>query len=268
MDDKVAYRLHSHFGGLCQVGDIAPYVLVPGSKARVHQMAELWDDARVVADYHEFLIFSGEFKGVPISACSTGIGGVSVAIAARELIDLGAHTLIRVGVTGALLEDVPVGGAAIASGAIRRDRVSDFYLPLQMPALSSPEVLLALVSACQQRGVDFRVGITATTGSFYCGEGREGFNGYTQSWMGTLVDDFQRSGVMDWDTETATLFAVATAEGIRAGRINGVLESMLSDAFEPKAEERAVRASLDAVAILASWDESPNKRNEPLALPA
>jgi uridine phosphorylase len=258
---------HYRFGGGVQPGDIAPYVLVPGSKSRVLRLAGLWDSATLIAEYHEFLIYSGTLGGMPISACSTGIGGTSVAVAVRELIGLGAHTLIRVGVTGTLQETVVVGDLTIASAAVRSDRISDFYVPPEIPALSSHEVILALASACQSRGYKFHVGVTATNGTFYCGEGRPGANGYTQSFMTTIVDDFMRSGILDWDTETATLFSLAGWLGVRVGRINAVLDSPRSIQSDPQAEERAVQAGLEAMRILADWDRHKAATRQDYLLP-
>jgi uridine phosphorylase len=253
--DAPIFSFQRQFFGRVQPGDIAPFVLVPGSKGRVRQFATYLDRAVQIAETHEFLIYTGELNGVPVSACSTGIGGTSVAVAVQELVALGAHTLIRVGVTGTLQETVAVGDLTIATAAIRSDRISDFYVPHEIPALASHEIVLALAAACQRRQYTFHIGVTATTGTFYCGEGRPGANNYTQSFMATIVDDFARSGVLDWDTETATLFSLAGRFGVRAGRVNAVLDSPRSTQTDPQAEERAVQAALEAVKILADWDQ-------------
>jgi uridine phosphorylase len=266
MDDPVLSFQHRFFRRV-QPGDIAPFVLVPGSKSRVRRFASYWDRAVQIAETHEFLIYTGELNGVPVSACSTGIGGTSVAIAIQELVALGAHTLIRVGVTGTLQETVEVGDLIIATAAIRSDRISDFYVPKEIPALASYEIVLALAAACQRKQYTFHLGVTATTGTFYCGEGRPGANNYTQSFMTTIMDDFARSGVLDWDTETATLFSLASRFGVRAGRINAVLDSPQSTQTDPQAEERAVQAALEAVKILADWDRRKAVMEQACLLP-
>jgi uridine phosphorylase len=251
-ESNIPFHRRSAWG--VQRGDIAPYVFVPGSKSRVRQLAAAWDHAAPVAETHEFLIYTGELGGTPVSACSTGIGGTSVAVAIQELIAMGAHTLLRVGVTGTLQESVAVGDLTIASAAIRVDRISDFFVPPEIPALASHEVTMALAAACQKRKYSFHVGVTATNGTFYCGEGRPGANGYTQSFMSTIVSDFRLSGVLDWDTETAPLFLLASSLGVRAGRINAVMDSPRSSQTDPQAEGRAVSAALEAIRILADWD--------------
>ena len=267
MDPQQWQIVHREFGGQCKQGDIAPYVLVPGSKARTRRFASLWDDARLMADHHEFLIYSGTYEGIPLSVCSTGIGGTSVSVAIEELISLGGHTFIRVGVTGSLQRDIPVGMLTIASAAVRRDRTSCGFIPMAIPALASPEVTLALRSACIEKEFKFRIGITATSGTFYCGEGRPGYNGYSQKWMEAIVSDFQQAGIIDWDTETAALYAICLARGVRAGRINGVVDSVLGEAPDPSAEERAVEAALLGVSKLAAWDQENKPESLSLSNP-
>lgn len=258
---------HQYFGGMVEIGEIAPFVLVPGSKERVIQFTKYWDHSEKIADYREYLIYTGVYCGVSITACSTGIGGTAVNVAVEDLISLGAHTLIRVGVTGTLQEDISVGDVTLASAAIRADRISSFFVPPEIPALSSHEALLALSAACQKHNYRFHIGVTATNGTFYCGEGRPGAKNYSQSFMGTIVDDFVKSGVLDWDTETATLFSTAIMRGARAGRINGVLDSPRTKEKDPKAEERAVIAALDALLILAEWDQKKKVIGQYLLLP-
>jgi uridine phosphorylase len=136
--------IHSRFGGQCAPGDIAPYVLVPGSQTRVKRFAAAWDSSRKVAEHFEFLAYTGEMAGVPVSACSTGIGGRSVSIAVDELAELEAHTFIRVGVTGAIQPGVGVGDLVIASGAVRMDKTSEHYVFQEYPAVADFEVVAAL----------------------------------------------------------------------------------------------------------------------------
>jgi len=87
-------NVHDRFGGQASPGDVAPYVLVPGNKQRVEQFAAQWEKSRLIADHYEFILYSGEYAGFPISACSTGIGGTSVAIAIEQLAELGAQTFL------------------------------------------------------------------------------------------------------------------------------------------------------------------------------
>jgi uridine phosphorylase len=234
--------------------DIGTYVLVPGSKSRVSKICDLLENNTEIFNDHEFQLITGKYKGVLISACSTGIGGTSVAIIINELIKLGANTFIRVGITGAIQKTISVGDVTLASAAIRRDRISDLYLPLAVPAIASFEIINALSEACKIHHFPFHIGITATSGTFYCGEGRHGPDGYYQSWMKNIVNDYQAAKVIDWDTETATLYSIAMINGVRAGRINGVVDSISSNKVNLEGEERAVIASLEAITLLNEKD--------------
>jgi len=95
----------------CTKDDISPYVVLPGDPSRARRIGkEFLRNGRVVAENREFTTYRGEYKGIPITATSTGIGSPSTAIATEELINLGAKVLIRVGTCGgALKRDIPIG---------------------------------------------------------------------------------------------------------------------------------------------------------------
>ncbi|HHW14607.1 MAG TPA: nucleoside phosphorylase, partial [Firmicutes bacterium] len=85
----------------CLPGDVARYVLLPGDPARAKRIAARFDEARLVAENREFTVLTGSYHGLPVSVCSTGIGGPSASIALEELVRVGADTFIRVGSAGA-----------------------------------------------------------------------------------------------------------------------------------------------------------------------
>ena len=253
-ESRLSY-LHERFGGQCQPGDIAPYVLVPGSQRRVRQLAADWEDVTQVAQHYEFLILTGQMKSIPVTACSTGIGARSTCIAVDEAANLGGHTFIRVGVTGSLQANVKVGDLIIATGAVRMDKTADAYIPLAYPAVASFEVVTALIAAAEAFGFPYHTGIVATSASFYCGEGTSGFKGYRHTGMDAIVPDLQAARVYDWDTETAPLFTLSSLYGLRAGRINAVVDDPDTGLYNPIGEANAIKTALRAVEILAAADK-------------
>ena len=78
-------------------GEVGRYVILPGDPARVPVIAGYLDGAAQIAQNREYNLYTGTLDGVPVSVCSTGIGGPSAAIAVEELIKCGADTFIRVG---------------------------------------------------------------------------------------------------------------------------------------------------------------------------
>ncbi len=61
-----------HIG--CYKGDVARYVLLPEDPARTSIISKIWDSSQEVASHREYKTNTGVYKGVPISAVSTGIG--------------------------------------------------------------------------------------------------------------------------------------------------------------------------------------------------
>ena len=79
----------------CEAEDIARYVFVPGAHDRAKKIAAHFDDARLVSDSRGYMVYTGTVEGIPMTACSTGMGGPQVAIGIEELGHLGADTFIR-----------------------------------------------------------------------------------------------------------------------------------------------------------------------------
>src|SRR5690242_11148846 len=87
-------------------GDVGGYVLLPGDPARTDLIAKYFDHPQLVGQNREFRTWTGQLDKTPVSVVSTGIGGPSAAIAVSELLNLGAHTFIRVGSCGALQDSL------------------------------------------------------------------------------------------------------------------------------------------------------------------
>ncbi len=237
-------------------GDISRYVLMPGEVERASRIASSWDERRLVAQRREYVTYRGRYKGVDLTVVSTGIGGPAVAIAVEELLELGADTFIRVGSTGAIQDNIDIGDLIITVGAVRLDGTSAQYAPPTYPAVASYEVVLALVEAAESLGVRYHIGITASTDSFYVGQGRPGFGGYLPSWARDLIPDLRRMRVLNFEMESATLLTLANIYGARAGAVHAVFAQRVKDVFVPHAgEANAIRVANEAVKILSEWDK-------------
>ena len=105
-------------------GDVGKYVILPGDPKRCAKIAELFEDAHLVADHREFTTYTGYLDGEKVSVTSTGIGGPSAAIAMEELVRCGAEVFIRVGTCGGIRTDVKSGDLVIATGAVRMEGTS------------------------------------------------------------------------------------------------------------------------------------------------
>ena len=249
-------------------GDVAKYVLLPGDPGRVSFIASFWDSAEKMGENRQYVTYTGKVDGVPISCCSTGIGGPGVAIAVEELARCGADTFIRVGTAGGFQDYVEVGDVAIADAAVRLEGTSRTYVRTEYPAVASYDVTLALIEAAAARKYRFAVGVTRSGDAFYSQRTpSNSFGGYWQSEMDGVLDDLARSNVVSGEMEASVIFVMARLFRLRAGCVCAVLDKVMQvrekganfdpmKDFEHKPEyiERASRTAIDAVKILSKWD--------------
>jgi uridine phosphorylase len=244
-------NVHRSFGGECESGDIAPYVLLPTSARQAEKASKYLETARKVAEHYEFSIYTGEFAGAPVSVCSTGIGGMSVSIAMEELARLGAETFLHVGLATPLATDVEaaIGLLTIAQGAVRLDGTSDDYARPEYPAIADFEVVMAAVAATEALQLPYRLGIVASglpTPSWSSRLSRQETHPAQHLWT--------QAGVFGGSGEEATIFVQASLFGLRAGSVTIYPTIAAGEELHPEVEESVLEAGLEALHVLALWD--------------
>lgn len=244
-------------------GQVGSYVFLPGDPDRVPKIAKFWDSAHEVSSHREYRIWTGTVGGTMVSACSTGIGCPATAIAVEELSRIGADTFIRVGSCGSLIPDLDCGDLAISNAALRLDGTSKQYVEAEYPAAASYDVTLALVQAAEKLGKKYRVGYTASTDSFYVGQGRPGVEGYLPPHAERLVERLRRQHVITMEMEASTIFTLAGLYGFRSGCVLAVYANRSKDTFEVKGEEDACQVAVEAVRVLSRWDTDRRKAGRP-----
>lgn len=252
-------------------GQVAPYVLLPGDPGRVEMVAKYWDKATKVMSNREYITYTGEYKGVPISCASTGIGAPSTSIAMEELARCGATTFLRIGTCGTFQDWVQNGDIAIFDSAVRMDGASKLYAPVEFPAAANYEVVNACVEAAEGMGERYHVGTTRSADTFYARHAKPGssFGGYWQSSWASHFDDLKRMGVVAAEMEASLIFVLARVWGLRAGGISVVLDNVCQCAgesgnFEPEKAidhaasyiEKLCLAGCESVRILAKKDRA------------
>lgn len=230
------------------------YVLTPGDPDRVPMMASQWDEAVDIPFGRGYRVATGRYRDAEIGAFSSGIGGPSLEVALVQIAELGAETLIRVGTTGALREEIRPGDLVINEAAVRFDGTSQLYARPEFPAAASYEVTLALVEAAERLGVRYHVGVGATAASFYTGQGRPSFRGYLPAFAETLLPELQAAGVLNLEMEAATLFTLARIFGLRSGAVCAVVANRVTGEWEEAGIADACRVAAEAVSLLAEWD--------------
>jgi uridine phosphorylase len=198
-------------------GDVGRYVFLPGDPGRCARIAARFDDAREVARNREYTTWTGRLDGTEVSVTSTGIGGPSAAIAMEELVQLGAHTFIRIGTSGAMQPDIPSGTLAVVNAAIRDEGTTRHYVPEDFPAVADFQVTHALVEAATSAGVPHRVGVAQSKDSFY-GQHDPGRMPVAER-LGERWAAWVGAGAICSEMEAAALFVVASVLRVRAGAV-------------------------------------------------
>jgi uridine phosphorylase len=124
---------------------ISDIVIAVGDPGRVYSVSQYFDEVEFEMNKREFITHVGKYKGKRITVISTGIGPDNVEIVFTELdalvnIDLKTREpksrkkklkIIRIGTSGALQEDIPVGSHLVSDYAVGLDNLMSFYdLPM------------------------------------------------------------------------------------------------------------------------------------------
>ncbi|TDQ57656.1 uridine phosphorylase [Mesocricetibacter intestinalis] len=236
----------------------AKIAIVPGDPARSERIAAHMDKPKFLASSREFTSWLGYLNGVPVVVCSTGIGGPSVSICVEELAQLGVRTFLRIGTTGAIQPHIRVGDILVTTGAVRLDGASRHFAPLEYPAVADFACTNALYNAASALGIKPYVGISASSDTFYPGQERyDTFSAKIYpAYRGTL-QQWQDLQVMNYEMESATLFTMCAALGLRAGMVSGVIvnrtqQEIPDEATIKSTEEKAISVVIKAVTLLNS----------------
>jgi len=235
-------------------GEVADTVLLPGDTERVERITSLWDEYEEIANHREYRTATGIYESAPVSVTSTGIGAPSAAIAVEELAECGVDTVLRVGSCGAIQPEMDIGDLVITAGAVRQEGTSEAYVRESYPAVADHEVVSALVAAAERLGYDYHVGITASTDSFYAGQGRPGFDGYLPEKGEALLEELRDANVENFEMEAAAITTLANVFGLRAGAVCTVYANRTTGEFRTEGEGRAAETASLAAKVLARMD--------------
>jgi uridine phosphorylase len=180
---------------------ISETIIAVGDPGRVYSVSQYFDEVEFEMNKREFITHVGKYKGKRITVISTGIGPDNVEIVFTELdalvnIDLKTREpksrkkklkIVRIGTSGSLQEDIPVGAHLVSDYAVGLDNLMSFYdlpmddaeagiahdlhrktgLPFMPYVVRGSETLRDLIA-----GDDMIKGNTVTCPGFYAPQGR------------------------------------------------------------------------------------------------
>jgi len=234
-------------------GDVGEYVIVPGDPKRSEKIAAYFDNPKLIADSREYITYTGTLLGKKVSVCSTGIGGPSAAIAMEELVKVGAKYFIRVGTCGGMQLDVKSDDVVIATGAVRMEGTSKEYAPIEWPSVADYHIVNALADATRLLKYNYHVGVVECKDSFYGQHSPEKspvFYELLNKW-----EAWCRLGCLASEMESAALFVVANALGVKAGTVLHVVANQEREKRKMKNPvshdtDKAIKVAVEAIKLL------------------
>jgi uridine phosphorylase len=240
---------------------ISDTIITVGDPGRVYMVSEHFDEIEFEMNKREFITHVGRYKDKRITVISTGIGTDNVEIFFNELdalvnVDLKTREpkprrkklkVIRIGTSGALQEDVPLGAHLVSEYAVGFDNLMTFYnfpmdenetaisldIQKKMKLPFTPYVVKGSDSLREQFGAEMIVGNTVTCPGFYAPQGRsvripirfpklvENLNYYHK-------DDFW---LTNFEMETAGYYALARLLGHEALSVNAIVANRIKGKF-------------------------------------
>ena len=266
-----------------QISDI---VILVGDPARVDMIASYFDNVECNVASREFKTITGTYKGRRMTALSTGIGTDNIDIVVTELdalanIDFATRqvkdefkqlTLLRLGTSGALQEDIKVGERIFARTSVGFDGLLNYYAGRnEVCALSLEEAFVAhtgwnpqlpapyFIDADKQLFDHFkdvtREGITIAAPGFYAPQGRWVRLQPQDLKLNEKVESFDFEGrkITNFEMEGSALAGLAALMGHRAATICTIIAQRIAlDActdYKPFVK-RMIQTALDKLATL------------------
>jgi uridine phosphorylase len=262
--------------------NVSDTIITVGDPNRVYRVSEFFDEIEFEMNKREFITQTGTYKGKRITVISTGIGTDNVEICLTELdalfnVDLKTREpkarkkkmkIIRIGTSGALQEDIPLGSHLISEYAVGMDNLMSFY-HLEMDEFEEtvaadieeklaiefrPYVVSGSPVLKDQFSKDMVIGNTVTCPGFYAPQGRQvrllpkypklldSLNSYHYS-----AADFW---LTNFEMETAGYYALGRLLGHEVLSVNAIIANRIKNKFakDPnKIVDSLIRKVLDNI---------------------
>jgi uridine phosphorylase len=165
--------------------------------------------------------------------CITGIGSSNTEIAVNELAKCGTKIFLRAGTSGSLRKDLKLESVVITSEALRFDGVSDLYTKRDFNPTADDSIRKAMIQSANNQRIDYIVGKTLTTSSFYAiggnlKDGKLQYNGYSpsQNYKPAIFNEFfellSSEVAINIEMEAATLLSLCNIFNLKAGVVCGL----------------------------------------------
>lgn len=260
--------------------DIADTVITVGDLDRVSEISKHFDFIEIKKGKREFITHTGYLGKKRITVLSTGIGTDNIDIVFNELdalvnIDfttreikkeLKSLDIIRIGTSGAVQADIPMGTILASSFGLGFDALMNYYMHQiygdehsLLDSIKShfshikgihPYLTAADQGLLQTIGKGMEQGITATAPGFYAPQGRQVRAKNAVPDFISQLNSFEegKARITNLEMETAGIYALAKTLGHKALSVNAILASRVKFEFSSTPEkivEKAIKMVLE-----------------------
>lgn len=241
--------------------NLSEKIITVGDPGRVKRITRHFDQIEFEINKREFITQTGTYQGKRLTVMSTGMGTDNVEIVMNELdaifnIDLETRepksnptklTIIRVGTSGSIREEIPVGSHVMAKFGIGLDPLIHFYemnysaQEQQLTEALKQQIALPyspyIVQGSERLHDQFKdlciSGNTATCLGFYAPQGRElrmaiKYPDIIDRLAAFQKDDFQ---ITNLEMETAGYYALSRLLGHEMISLNAILANRARKEF-------------------------------------
>jgi len=236
--------------------NIAKTIIFVGDQDRVNEITKHFDTIEFTTQKREFKTTTGYYKSTKITVISTGIGPDNIDIVLNELdalvnIDLKtrlvkenhtALTIVRIGTSGSLQEEVPVDSFLLSSHALDLNGMLHAY---QIEEISNTEIENAfikhtnwnpkkaapiIIKNCSDlekklTSENMIKGITATASGFYGPQGRILRLPIQDPLLNNNINSFVFEGkkITNLEMETSAIYGLSKLLGHKAVSLNAII---------------------------------------------
>ena len=192
---------------------IAPGCILTSNLERTKVIADTFDKAEYIGQHREYITYTGEKHGVPMSVMSCGNGCMPMEIAVEELRHIKCNKIIKVGTCSAIQPDIKPGTLIIPTGACRCEGATLEYLNLQYPAVADLDAFFALTESAKEVGAAVATGIVRTHDALFLE------SGFAHDGVAERIRPWQELGVLATDNEVATMYTVGSILQMQTGAV-------------------------------------------------
>lgn len=223
--------------------DIGKYVILPGTQDRLEALVKKLNNSIKNFSFMEHTMYTGDYEGIRVTAMNGGMFSANTAITTEIVCNVNAQNLLRLGSCGALREDIKIGDLILATGSIRGDGVTPYYVDEQFHTSADTQVTAALEKAAEKLGVKVHKGKVWSTDALLR-ETKE------------LVEEKANAGAIAVDMVSSAFLTIAQMYNAKAAAMLAVSDNVMTGEMgftNPAyyiAQTTMINVALEAIKIL------------------